>query len=127
MADPGFEYESLRVHILAGHTDLITAANTVVKSRYNLRLQEVTPIPDVSLKLVVQKDYTTPPFNTTANVEIGVPIPVWDRNQGAIKQGREPIWAERSTTSTARDWTYSTNWPTLSSAIRPIAPRSMSI
>ena len=35
---------------------------------------------------MVQKDYTTPPFYTTANVEIGVPIPMWDRNQGAIKQ-----------------------------------------
>jgi cobalt-zinc-cadmium efflux system outer membrane protein len=51
----------------------------------------VTPIPDVSLKLVVQKDYTTPPFYTTANVEIGVPIPVWDRNQGAIKQANADL------------------------------------
>jgi cobalt-zinc-cadmium efflux system outer membrane protein len=56
-----------------------------------LRLAEVTPIPDVSLKLVVQKDYTTPPFYTTANVEIGAPIPVWDRNQGAIKQARADL------------------------------------
>jgi cobalt-zinc-cadmium efflux system outer membrane protein len=86
MADPGFDYDALRTRILAEHTDLITAANTVIKQRYNLRLAQVTPIPDVSLKLVVQKDYTTPPFYTTANVEIGVPIPVWDRNQGGIKQ-----------------------------------------
>jgi cobalt-zinc-cadmium efflux system outer membrane protein len=86
MADPGFDYDTLRTRILAEHTDLITAANTVVKDRYNLRLAQVTPIPDVSLKLVVQKDYTAPPFNTTANIEVGVPIPVWDRNQGAIKQ-----------------------------------------
>jgi cobalt-zinc-cadmium efflux system outer membrane protein len=91
MADPNYEYEALKARILAQHTDLTTAANSIVKARYNLRLQEVTPIPDVSLKLVVQKDYTTPPFNTTANVEVGVPIPVWDRNQGAIQQARADL------------------------------------
>jgi cobalt-zinc-cadmium efflux system outer membrane protein len=91
MADPGYEYDALRNRILSEHTDLITAANTIVKDRYNLRLAQVTPIPDISLKLVVQKDYTAPPFNTTANVEIGVPIPVWDRNQGAIKQAESDL------------------------------------
>jgi cobalt-zinc-cadmium efflux system outer membrane protein len=91
MADPGFEYDALRTRILARHTDLLTSANNVVKARYNLRLQEVTPVPDVSLKLVLQKDYTTPPFATTANVEVGVPIPVWDRNQGAIQQARADL------------------------------------
>ncbi len=86
MEVPSFDYDGLRARMLAEHTDLITAANTVVKGRYNLQLAKVTPIPDVSLKLVVQKDYTTPPFATAANIEIGVPIPVWDRNQGGIKQ-----------------------------------------
>jgi cobalt-zinc-cadmium efflux system outer membrane protein len=91
MPDPGFDYDSLKNRLLAQHTDLLTAANSIVRARYNLRLQEVTPIPDVSLKLVVQKDFTTPPFYTTANVEVGVPVPVWDRNQGAIRQARADL------------------------------------
>jgi cobalt-zinc-cadmium efflux system outer membrane protein len=86
MKEPDLNYDLLRERILSQHTDLVTAANGIVKAKYNLRLAQVTPIPDVSLKLVVQKDYTTPPFYTTANVEVGVPIPVWDRNQGGIKQ-----------------------------------------
>src|SRR5205085_4044198 len=73
------------------HADRLTASNTVIKARYTLRLQEVTPMPDVSLKLVVQKDYTPPPFATTTNIEVGVPIPVWDRNQGAIQQARADL------------------------------------
>jgi cobalt-zinc-cadmium efflux system outer membrane protein len=73
------------------HTDLISAANTVVKARYHLTLARVTPAPDVNLKLVVQKDYTTPPFATTANVEVGVPIPVWNRNQGGIHQAEAEV------------------------------------
>jgi cobalt-zinc-cadmium efflux system outer membrane protein len=91
MADPGYDYDALRARILSQHTDLTTVANSILKARYTLRLQEVTPIPDVSLKLVVQKDYTTPPFATTANIEVGVPIPVWDRNQGAIQQARADL------------------------------------
>jgi cobalt-zinc-cadmium efflux system outer membrane protein len=91
MADPGFDYDALRSRILAEHTDLVTAANSVIKARYNLRLARVTPVPDVSLKLVVQKDFTTPPYYTTANVEVGVPIPVWDRNQGAIRQAEADL------------------------------------
>jgi outer membrane protein, heavy metal efflux system len=91
MAEPEMDYDALRARILTGHTDLMTAANNVVKARYNLRSAQVMPIPDVALKLVVQKDYTTPPFYTTANIEVGVPIPVWDRNQGGIKQANADL------------------------------------
>jgi cobalt-zinc-cadmium efflux system outer membrane protein len=45
----------------------------------------------VSLKVVVQKDFSTPPFYTSANVEVGVPVPVWDRNQGNIQQARAQL------------------------------------
>jgi cobalt-zinc-cadmium efflux system outer membrane protein len=88
MVPPSLPYEVVRDRMLAVHTDLRTAEATVERSRYNLRLAEVTPIPDVALKVVVQKDFTTPPFFTTANVEVGVPVPVWDRNQGNIQQAR---------------------------------------
>lgn len=91
MDEPEMDYAVLRARILSGHTDLMTAANNVVKARYNLRSAQVTPIPDVALKLVVQKDFTTPPFYTTANIEVGVPIPVWDRNQGGIKQANADL------------------------------------
>jgi cobalt-zinc-cadmium efflux system outer membrane protein len=88
MPPPAFSYDSVRDRMLAVHTDLRAAEAGVLRARYNLRLAEVTPVPDVSLKLVVQKDYSTPPFYTTANVEIGVPVPVWDRNQGNIQQAQ---------------------------------------
>jgi cobalt-zinc-cadmium efflux system outer membrane protein len=88
MPPPPFSYESVRERMLTVHTDLRAAEAGVLRARYNVRLAELTPIPDVALKLVVQKDYTTPPFYTTANVEVGVPVPVWDRNQGNIQQAR---------------------------------------
>src|SRR5207253_2267937 len=86
MAPPPLSYELVHDRMLAVHTDLRAAEAGVAKARYNLKLAEVTPVPDVSLKVVVQKDFSSPPFLTQAGVEIGVPIPVWDRNQGNIQQ-----------------------------------------
>lgn len=91
MGEPDLPYDALRDRMLHCHTDLMTAANKVVKARYELALARITPVPDVNLKLVVQKDYTTPPFATTANVEVGVPIPVWDRNQGNIRKSEAEV------------------------------------
>jgi cobalt-zinc-cadmium efflux system outer membrane protein len=84
-------YDAIRDRMLCVHTDLVSAANTVIKNRYLLSRAKVQPIPDVNLKVVVQKDFTTPPFATIANVEVGVPIPVWDRNQGGIQQASADV------------------------------------
>ena len=34
--------------------------------------------------MLVQKDYTTPPFGTMVGVSVGGPLPIWDHNQGNI-------------------------------------------
>jgi len=91
MTAPVFDYQVLLDRILEIHTDLRNAANGVARARTQVRIAEVTPVPDVNLKVVVQKDYTAPPFATTANVEIGVPVPVWDRNQGGIQQAQAQL------------------------------------
>src|SRR4029077_16410833 len=77
--------------MLARHTDLRTGGNGGLKAQYTPPLAPGAPGPPVARKLVGQKDFTTPPFNTTANVEVGVPIPVWDRNQGGIHQAEADL------------------------------------
>lgn len=88
---PQFRFDDVSPKVLAQHTDIAAATNNVLKSRYLLRLAEVTPIPDVMVRSVVQKDYTTPPFNTTANVEVSIPVPIFDRNQGARLQAQANV------------------------------------
>jgi cobalt-zinc-cadmium efflux system outer membrane protein len=88
MAIPVFEYQKALAHILSTHTDVRTAENGIQKARYNLELAKRTPIPDVSVHYAIQKDFTTPPFNIAANVAIGVPVPIWDLNKGAIIQSQ---------------------------------------
>ncbi len=86
MPMPLLDHNAALLRILSCHTDVSTAEQTVAKSRTNLRLAEAVPVPDISAQVSVQKDYTTAPFGTIAGVQIGMPIPLWDRNRGGIMQ-----------------------------------------
>jgi cobalt-zinc-cadmium efflux system outer membrane protein len=83
---PQLQFDLVLAHILSSHTDIWTARAAQQKARYDLHLAQITPIPDVSLRVGVEKDYTTPPFNITENIQVGVALPLWDRNRGAIEQ-----------------------------------------
>jgi cobalt-zinc-cadmium efflux system outer membrane protein len=86
---PRFDYEKALAHILANHTDTLTARTTIEKMRYNLRLNEVTAIPDVTLSATVSYDATPPgPPRWVTFFNGTMPIPVWDHNQGGIKQAQ---------------------------------------
>ncbi len=88
---PVFEYQRVLERINARHTDILSAANSVLKARYNLRLAQVTAIPDIHMQIVLQKDYTMHPNNFTQNVQIGVPVPIFDRNQGEIRRAEATL------------------------------------
>ena len=81
---PSYEYDASLAHILRSHTDVLTAGNVVNKARYNLKLAQVTPIPDVTVHVAAVKESTLPPFTWYTAVQVGGPIPIWDRNRGAI-------------------------------------------
>ena len=91
MPVPHFEQEKVLAVVLAQHSDVIAAQLGVDKARFLLRLAEVQPIPDVLVHVAVQRDFTTPPFGAVANVSVGVPVPVWDRNQGHIQATRSRL------------------------------------
>lgn len=88
MPVPVFDYDRALGHVLRNHTDVRMAESTLQRARYALRLAQVTPVPDVSMHLAVEKDYTTPPFSIVSSVQLGVPVPVWDHNQGNIIQAQ---------------------------------------
>ena len=82
---PALSFEAAREHLLANHTQIQSAANDVVQARYQTDLECIKPrVPDITFYTTVQKDYTGPPFNTTYNLQVSVPLPVFDRNQGNI-------------------------------------------
>jgi cobalt-zinc-cadmium efflux system outer membrane protein len=86
MPVPEFDFERVRAYMLENHTDVLTAINSIQKAHYNVALARVTPIPDVTVNFLVQKDYTTPPFQVVHSFQFGGPLPIWDQNRGAIQQ-----------------------------------------
>ncbi|HEY0984980.1 MULTISPECIES: TolC family protein [unclassified Schlesneria] len=92
MGTPVVNYDVALPYILANHTDVLAAQNSISQARINLRLQEVTPIPDLDLYVALQKDHTTAPiYRMTYNVQAGLPIPIFDANQGNIMNAQATL------------------------------------
>jgi cobalt-zinc-cadmium efflux system outer membrane protein len=73
------------------HTDVLSARVMLDRARYRLRLAQVTPVPDVGVRILVQKDYASEPHNVITGVEVGGPIPLWDRNRGNIMEAEAQL------------------------------------
>jgi cobalt-zinc-cadmium efflux system outer membrane protein len=86
MPVPVFDYHDVLTRVLAGHTDVLTTDNAIQKARFNLQFAKITPIPDVTLNVLVQKDYTAPPNILVHSLQASVPVPVFDHSQGNIRQ-----------------------------------------
>ena len=85
MPIPDLDYDKALPYVLSKHTDVIAARNSETQARINLRLQEVTRIPDLNFYTALQKDFTTAPiYRLTYNMQVGVPVPIFDKNQGNI-------------------------------------------
>jgi cobalt-zinc-cadmium efflux system outer membrane protein len=91
MSVPQFEHDRVLEYVLANHSDVQTAQLAVEKNRFLARLAEVQPYPDLTVHAAFQKDYTTPPFGTVANITVGLPFPLWNRNQGSIQAAQSQL------------------------------------
>jgi outer membrane protein, heavy metal efflux system len=86
---PRFDFEKSLAHVLNNHTDALTALNGLTKARLNLRLQEVTMVPDVTVGAFVFNDNSAPgPPRFVPSLTASVPVPFFDRNQGNIKSAQ---------------------------------------
>ena len=88
MPVPVFEYNEVLARVVAAHTDVLTAFNSIQRARFNFELAKVAPVPDVTLNVLVQKDYTAPPNLFVHSLQFSMPMPVFDQNQGNIKQAQ---------------------------------------
>jgi cobalt-zinc-cadmium efflux system outer membrane protein len=91
MPAPHFEHDPVLAYVTTNHSEVIAAQVGVEKARFQLRLAEVQPYPDVTVQLGFQKDYTAPPFGSVANINVGIPVPFWNRNQGNIQAARAQL------------------------------------
>jgi cobalt-zinc-cadmium efflux system outer membrane protein len=82
---PVFDYNDV-LGRLRNHTDVLSAVVAVDKAKFNLKLQKLTPFPDIDVRLLVQKDFSTPPNQIAHSAQVAATIPLWDQNKGAIRQ-----------------------------------------
>lgn len=80
---PEADYNTLVV-MLQHHTNLIAANSRIASARSSLRLEEVRPIPNITVYAAFQHDDTTPLSDYSTNVQVSAPVPVLNRNQGNI-------------------------------------------
>lgn len=97
---PRFKPEVLQA-ALEQHTDLLTARNSIDQAEVDLRQQQLVPYPDLLTNAAVQHDYSS--GNNQFNLQLGVTLPVHDRNQGNVRQAawkvaraREDLEAKRN-------------------------------
>lgn len=86
MPVPVFDFQAVRDHALQNHTDVLTALNALQKARFSLQLAKVTPVPDVTINFLAQKDTSTVPNQISPSFQVAVPVPVFDCNTGNIRQ-----------------------------------------
>jgi cobalt-zinc-cadmium efflux system outer membrane protein len=103
MPVPVFDYDAVLRRALARHTDVLTALNSIEKARFNLELAKVTPVPDVDVNILAQKDATSPPNLIVHSLQFSVPVPIFDRNQGNIKQAEGILSQASAGPNQARD------------------------
>jgi len=81
-AVPNITYEEAMERLSAVHTDIQMAQNLVRKQQTLVTLADRTPIPNLDLEVVVQRDHTFDPGTNTYNLLLGGDVPVLNRNQG---------------------------------------------
>jgi outer membrane protein, heavy metal efflux system len=100
---PVYDHAAVLARALQSHTDVLSAENTLTQARFRLKLAQVQVVPDVTVNVVLQKDYTGPPFGTVYSLQAGVPVPIFDRNQGGILQAQSQLVQSSEESHRVRD------------------------
>jgi cobalt-zinc-cadmium efflux system outer membrane protein len=103
MPVPNYDYKTVLDKVLENHTDVRTAFKSLQQAQFNLELAKVTPIPDVDLNLLAQKDYTAPPNVIAHSLQFALPMPIWNQNKGGIKQAAELVAQAQAGVDVARN------------------------
>jgi cobalt-zinc-cadmium efflux system outer membrane protein len=81
---PYYDYDEVLAYALRNHTNILTARANLDGARYNLKLAQVTPVPDVDVRADLWKEHQVQPLQNYFSFQVGIPFPIWNRNQGGI-------------------------------------------
>jgi len=81
------------VRVTTTSPEVSAAMAELARAQTALQRARVEPIPDVNTQFMVQFDNATE--DTIAGVQVGIPLPLWNRNQGGIRQAEAEITQAR--------------------------------
>ena len=86
---PDYDADAARVKLLDAHTDILSARNAVAQAGVNLTFQRRQRIPDLLTNTYQQYDNAAQTYQF--GLQIGVQLPISDRNQGNILSAQSQI------------------------------------
>ena len=98
---PLIDPEAARTRVVRTHTDILTARNRILQAEVNLRLQQLNRAPDLLANGVFQYDHAAK--NPQFNLQFGIPVPFYDRNQGNIHAAQAHIASSLSALAAAEN------------------------
>jgi len=81
--------ETALANILTCSPEILFARAEVIRDRIAVDRERVEPIPNVNLRAASGYNFETD--NATAGVEVGLRLPIWDKNQGTIMQAQAEL------------------------------------
>ena len=90
---PIYTWEEARSLVLDHHPQLEAARQRVERSSIIIEREKRTPIPDIDLMVSIR--HINPTDSDTASVMAGIPIPLFDRNEGNIRRAQSENAAAR--------------------------------
>ncbi len=89
---PYYDYDKTLAYVLQHNSQVFIARNGIDLAKYNLKLAQVTPwAPDVDFQVGIRRTSPSPPQQVTPTAQVGVPIPIWDQNKGAIRSAEAAL------------------------------------
>lgn len=83
------DFDATLATLLRCSPEIQAARADIRRSQVMVRRERVEPIPNVTLQAVVGRNYE---FNiTTAGVQASIPLPVWNRNQGTVREAQSDL------------------------------------
>lgn len=87
---PGeLDWEGTLARITTLSPEMATAMAELSRTRRTLTRAYAEPVPDLNTQFMVQYDDSTD--NTIGGIQVGIPLPLWNKNQGGIRQAQAEI------------------------------------
>lgn len=86
---PSPNWDKTLCDLLAASPELQFAQAEVIRDQITVQRERVEPIPNVTVRAATGYNFES--RNTVAEVQVGVRLPVWDRNQGTIRQAQADL------------------------------------